>query len=181
MGCDYFVFVGAQHPRKNIDGLLKAFELFKSTYQTDHKLILVGEKKFLTQSIEDNYRKMNYKSEVLFTGRLSCEEIALVMGSASALVFIPFFEGFGMPLVEAMYCDIPIISANTTSLPEVAGNAAIYINPYNTSEITDAMHQITTDTALRENLINNSRAMRHKYDWNLSAEALWNAIEKCLH
>lgn len=180
MGDDYFLFVGAQHPRKNIDGLLRAFDLFKTKYQTNHKLIIVGEKKFLSHSIEETYRAMEFKNEVLFTGRLSSQEIALVMGSALALVFIPFFEGFGMPLVEAMYAEIPVISSNTTSMPEVAGNAAIYTDPCNANEIVESMFKLVSNASLRNQLIENGRKRRAMFCWDTSAIALWNTIERSL-
>lgn len=180
MGSEYFLFVGAQHPRKNIDGLLKAFNLFKTTFQTDHKLIIVGEKKFLSQQVEDTYKAMEYKNEVLFTGRLSSEDIALVMGSALALVFIPFFEGFGIPMAEAMYAEIPIIASNTTSMPEVAGDAAIYVDPTDLNTIVEAMNRMASNADLRTQLIENGRKRRVAYNWDVSAKALWNAIERSL-
>jgi glycosyltransferase involved in cell wall biosynthesis len=180
MGSEYFLFVGAQHPRKNIDGLLKAFDLFKTNYQSDHKLIVVGEKKFLSQSVEDTYKAMEYKNEVLFTGRLSSEEIALVMGSALALVFIPFFEGFGMPMAEAMYAEIPIIASNTTSMPEVAGEAAIYVDPHNPESIVEAMNSMASDSSLRERLVDNGIKRRGAFNWDISAKILWHSIERSL-
>lgn len=180
MGSEYFLFIGAQHPRKNIDGLLKAFNQFKTTFQTDHKLIIVGEKKFLSQQVEDTYKAMEYKNEVLFTGRLSSENIALVMGSALALVFIPFFEGFGIPMAEAMYAEIPIIASNTTSMPEVAGEAAIYTDPTDLNSIVEAMNRIASDVNLRNQLVVNGRQRRMAYNWDVSAKALWNAIERSL-
>lgn len=178
MGSEYFLFIGAQHPRKNIDGLLKAFDLFKATYQTNHKLIIVGKKKFLSPQVEDTYKAMDYKNEVLFTGRLSSEDIALVMGSALALVFIPFFEGFGIPMAEAMYAEIPIIASNATSLPEVAGDAAIYTDPQDLNSIVDAMNRMASDENLRQQLIENGRKRRIAFNWDISAKRLWEAIEK---
>ena len=178
IGCEYFVFIGAQHPRKNIEGLLRAFDQFKSKYETGHKLIIVGEKKFLTDSIEDTYKEMNFRNEVLFTGRLSSEEIVLVLGSAGALIFIPFFEGFGIPLVEAMYAEVPIVASEVTSIPEVAGDAALYVDPENKEAIVEAMHNISTNDELRASLIANGRVQRLKFTWDKSAEILWQSIER---
>jgi glycosyltransferase involved in cell wall biosynthesis len=177
MGCDYFIFVGALHPRKNIDGLLKAFDIFKINWQTDHKLIIVGKKQFMTSHIESTYKKMVYKNEVLFTGRLLCEDIALVMGSAKALVYVPFFEGFGIPIVEAFQCGVPVIASNTTALPEIAGDAALYVHPSKPVEIADAMNKIISNTTLRNDLIENGRQKLPLYNWDISAEKLWDIIE----
>jgi glycosyltransferase involved in cell wall biosynthesis len=177
MGEDYFLFVGAQHPRKNIDGLLQAFDIFKTNLQTEHKLIIVGEKRFLSSKIEETYRKMTFKKEVLFTGRLSSEEIAEVMGSAIALVFVPFFEGFGMPIVEAFYSGVPVVASNVTSIPEIAGDAALYVNPNDPSDIAQAMQTIVSDLPLRQQLIEKGKAKKPHYQWDNSAKILWNIIE----
>jgi glycosyltransferase involved in cell wall biosynthesis len=177
MGDDYFVFVGAQHPRKNIEGLLKAFDIFKQQRETNHKLIIVGEKKFLSNKIEETYKNMGSKKEVLFTGRLSSEDLASVMGGATALVYVPFFEGFGIPVVEAFYSGIPVIASNVTSLPEIAGNAALYADPNVPEDIANAMHDISSDLALRRTLIENARKKRPEYQWDNSAKLIYDVIE----
>jgi glycosyltransferase involved in cell wall biosynthesis len=177
MGGDYFIFVGAQHPRKNIEGLLRAFDIFKMNWGTEHKLIIVGEKKFLTSQIEETYRNMVSKKEVLFTGRLSCEDLAQVMGGASGLVFVPFFEGFGMPIVEAFYTGIPVITSDVTSMPEIAGDAALFVNPSDINDIASAMYKITSDPLVRKQLIENGKAKRPNYQWDKSANDIWEIIE----
>jgi glycosyltransferase involved in cell wall biosynthesis len=176
MGKNYFLFVGAQHPRKNIDGLLQAFDLFKANWKTEHKLIIVGEKQFLTSKIEETYKNMAFKKEVLFTGRLSSEEIALVMGSATALVYVPFFEGFGIPIVEAFYAGIPVIASNVTALPEIADDAALYVNPSSPEDIAQAMNKISSDDLLRKQLIKKGKLKRPIYQWDKSALELWDII-----
>jgi glycosyltransferase involved in cell wall biosynthesis len=177
MGCNYFLFVGAQHPRKNIDGLLRAFDIFKTNWQTEHKLIIVGEKQFLTSHIEETYKNMTFKKEVLFTGRLSSEDIALVMGSAASLVYVPFFEGFGIPIVEAFYSGIPVIASEVTALPEIAGDAALYVDPSSPEDIAQAMNKISSDDLLRKQLIKKGKQKRPNYQWDKSAKELWDIIE----
>ncbi|MDP4210785.1 MAG: glycosyltransferase family 1 protein [Bacteroidota bacterium] len=179
-GSDYFLFIGALHPRKNVSGLLNAFDKFVRHYHTDHKVVIVGEKMFLTAELDQTYNQMRYGDDVLFTGRLSTDELRDVLGAATALVFVPFFEGFGIPIVEAMYADVPVICSNTTSLPEVAGDAALYVNPDDTDEIAAAMHKISTDEPFRQELIAKGREQRKKFSWDLSAKLLWESIEKCL-
>lgn len=174
---DYFIFIGTLHPRKNIARLFQAFEKFKEKTNSDFKLLIIGTRMFLTKDIEDAYAKSNFKDDIIFTGRLSPEDLHKVLASAFAMTFVPLFEGFGIPIIEAMNCDVPVISSNTTSLPEVAGKAAIFINPFQIDEITDAMIKITEDNELRNNLIEKGRKRKELFSWDKTAEKLWNIIE----
>jgi glycosyltransferase involved in cell wall biosynthesis len=99
------------------------------------------------------------------------------MGSAAALVFVPFFEGFGMPIVEAFYAGVPVITSNVTSMPEIAGDAALYVNPNDPSDIAQAMQTIVSDLTIRQQLIEKGKAKKPYYQWNNSAKTLWNIIE----
>lgn len=179
-GVPYFLFVGALSPRKNVARLLQAFEGFKMSSGSDVKLVIVGEKLFMTSEIENVFDKMHYKSDVVFTGRLGTQDLSAVMASALALVFVPYFEGFGIPLVEAMYCDVPVITSNVTSMPEVAGDAGLLVDPFSIDSIKDAMLKIYKDEALRNTLIENGRRQRKKFSWDKTAEKLWSSIEKTL-
>jgi len=179
-GAPYFVFVGSVHPRKNIVNLLKAFQLFREEYKGAFKLVIVGKKIFMTRGVEEQIQKMNNGSDVIFTGRLSSEDLNDVMAAAWALTFVPFFEGFGIPLVEAMNCEIPILTSNVTSLPEIADNAAIYAEPESPGSIRDGMVRIVKEEGLREQLVKNGKERRNLYSWDNTANELWNTIEKVL-
>lgn len=180
-GNNYFVFVGALSPRKNVARLLEAFNKFKEASNSNYKLVIVGDKMFMNADIDAVYQKMKYKNDVVFTGRLSPEDLKFVMGSAKALTFVPYFEGFGIPIVEAMACDVPVITSNVTSMPEVAGEAALLIDPYSIDSIKDAMIQIYSDENLCNNLISKAKIQREKFSWDKSAERLWNSIEKAIN
>lgn len=174
----YFLFVGALQPRKNVARLLQAFEKFKESSSSDMKLVIVGEKMFMTSDIEKAFDQMKFKGDVIFVGRLGIDDLKNVMARALALVFVPYYEGFGIPILEAMYCDVPVITSNVTSMPEVAGDAAVLVDPFSVDSIKEAMLKIYKDEALRNQLILNGRTQREKFSWDKTAEKLWGCIEK---
>lgn len=179
-GAPYFIFVGSIHPRKNIRNLLRAFELFREEYRSPFKLVIVGKKFFLTKAMEDQLEKMKYKSDVIFAGRVDSEDLNDIMASAWALTFVPFFEGFGIPLVEAMNCEIPIVASKVTSLPEIAGDAAIYTEPESPGSIRDGMIRIVREEGLREHLVEKGKIRRKRYSWDNTAKELWRTMERVL-
>jgi glycosyltransferase involved in cell wall biosynthesis len=179
-GVAYFLFVGALSPRKNVARLLQAFEGFKKITLSNVKLVIVGEKMFMTSDMESVFEKMQFKQDVIFTGRLGVNDLSTVMAAALALVFVPYFEGFGIPILEAMYCDVPVITSNVTSMPEVAGNAGLLVDPFSIGSITEGMLKIYKDEELRNRLIKNGRIQREKFSWDKTAEKLWASIEKTI-
>jgi len=179
-GSAYFVFVGALHPRKNVNNLFKAFDAFKDFDNQQIKLVIVGERFYWNKETEGVYNNLNYKNDIIFTGRLSQEELAEVMGSALALTYVSLFEGFGIPLVEAMNCGIPIITSNTTSMPEIAIDAALIVKPKSVNEIAQAMKKIANDGKLRSKLIEAGNKRKLDFSWDITALKLWDIIEKTL-
>ena len=115
------------------------------------------------------------------TGRVDNDTLNNLYASAHALVFVPFFEGFGIPLVEAMQCKIPIIASGITSLPEIAGNAALIVDPYDETEIKNAMILISSDNNLRNELISKGQEQKKLFSWERTADLLWEGINKCLY
>jgi len=177
-GSEYFFFIGTLHPRKNLVNLFKAFDLFKHTDRKGIKLVLAGARMWWTEEIKLAYEGMKYRDEVIFTGRVTDEELALLMASALALTYVSYFEGFGIPILEAFHCDTPVITSNVTSMPEVAGNAAILTNPFSAPSIADAMLKIASDSNFRQELIIKGREQRTKFSWEQTADKLWGCIEK---
>lgn len=176
-GADYFVFVGALHPRKNISRLFQAFDQFKSKQSNPVKLVIVGEKYYWTSEIKHTYIDMKFKEDVIFTGRLPIDELQNVIASALGMTYIPYFEGFGIPILEAMNCDVPVITSNITSMPEVAGEAALLINPFSIESISEAMLQLYSNEKLRQELIQKGRIRKLDFSWNKTSQALWESIE----
>jgi len=179
-GCEYFVFAGALHPRKNIVNLLKAFVIFKKRQRTNMKLVIVGRLAWKYEEVERMKAEMEFKDDVMWVGYMNVDELSKVMGGAYALVYASLFEGFGIPILEAMQCGVPAIVSNTSSMPEVAGDAALLVDPTDADDIADKMHLIYKDEALRKKLIDNAREQIKKFDWRISAANLWNSMMKCL-
>ncbi len=180
-GDDFFVFIGALNPRKNLATLFKAFDIYKSKNETRVKLIVVGEKMWWTGNIKDAYENMKHKEEVVFTGRLEPEELYKVVASAMAVAYVSIFEGFGIPIVEAWYSDTPVITSNVTAMPEIAGDAALIIDPFQVESIANAMKSITFDDGLRQRLIEKGRERRELFSWDKTAKNLWDSIEKTMN
>lgn len=178
-GSSYFLFIGSLHPRKNICGLLRAYDAFRTSVESDVKLLIVGGNMFKTGDIEMTYEGMRYKSDVVFTGRLSTDELHQVLGASLALTFVPFFEGFGIPVIEAMNAGVPVICSNTTSLPEVGGNAVLYVDPFSLNQIMDAMIKIYQEKELRNDLIEKGFIQKDKFSWDKTAELVWGSIQIC--
>ncbi len=177
-GHPYFLFVGALHPRKNIEGLLEAFDEFKTRSASPVKLVIAGGKMFKTGRITEKYQSMKYRNEVIFTGRVSDDELRKIYGAALALTFVPFFEGFGIPVVEAMGAGIPVICSYTTSLTEVGGDAVLFVDPAQPGHIASAMIKIAANEALRKSMVEKGFRHKEKFTWERSAALLWESILK---
>jgi glycosyltransferase involved in cell wall biosynthesis len=165
----YFLFVGAQNPRKNLHRIFQAFDAFcqvVETGQTPYKLVLVGEKMLWNEEINFAWKNMRHQDRVIFTGRLTTNELNKVYSAATALVFPSLFEGFGMPIIEAFASGCPVITSHSSSMPEVAGNAALLVDPIQHEEITRAMLTIANDEALRKQLRQRGFARAKVFNWD---------------
>ncbi|MES2619813.1 MAG: glycosyltransferase family 1 protein [Bacteroidota bacterium] len=176
----YFIFVGSIHPRKNVRNLLLGFEQFIAQTNSDFQLLIVGRKAWDFSEVEEVHSSMRFKNEVKFLGHVSPAELGKIVASAFAAVYASLFEGFGIPIVEAMNCDVPVITSNVTSMPEVAGNAALLVNPNSVNEISSAMKTIVEDSSLRNSLIQKGRIQIKKFSWDLTADELWKCCSQVL-
>ena len=178
-GFPYFMFVGSLHPRKNLARLFSAFDRFKSYNRNDVKLVIVGEKRWWTEPIQRAYDAMSCKDDVVFVGRLSAEDLHRVTAAALASVYVSYFEGFGIPILEAFKCDTPVITSNVTSMPEVAKDAALLVDPFNEDSIAKAMIKVLDDK-VRERLIEKGRERAKDFSWDKAAEDIWNSLIKAI-
>jgi glycosyltransferase involved in cell wall biosynthesis len=172
-GKPYFLFVGSLHPRKNIQRLVQAFSEF-SRVNSEIDLVIVGNAMWRQEAF--NLSKET-KTRVHFLGHLSTSELSHVTGAAFALSYVPYFEGFGIPLVEAMRCGVPIISADTSCLPEIAGDAAIYCDPFSTSDIAKKMNELAKDETLHSSLSKNAISRSGHFSWDRAAEEVWDLLK----
>lgn len=179
-GNPYFVFVGATPPRKNLINLFKAFDIFKATDYRNYKLVFVGAKKWWNDAIRQTYESMEYKNDVIFTGRVSTADLNELVAAAEAMTYVSLFEGFGIPLLEAMWCETAIITSDCTSMPEVARDAAVYVDPDSPQSIAGGMKKIANDSTLREHLIEKGRNRRNDFSWNNSADRMWHCLETAI-
>lgn len=177
-GNEYFFFIGTLHPRKNLVNLFKAFDQFKQSDTRGIKLVIAGARMWWTDEIRLAYEGMVFRDEVIFTGSVTDEELAMLMASALALTYVSYFEGFGIPILEAFHCDTPVITSNVTSMPEIAGNAAVLIDPFSITSIAEALKKVASDTDFRQKLIAAGQEQRKKFSWEQTAEKLWECIEK---
>jgi glycosyltransferase involved in cell wall biosynthesis len=177
-GKPYFLFVGAIHPRKNIQRLIQAFEKFKiNNRSSDYQLVIVGTELWSSAAINIEI-EASIKTQIHFTGHLPLEDLALVMASATLFTYVPYFEGFGIPLVEAMKCGTPILSGDKTSLPEVACDAALYCNPYSIDDICEKLTILALDETIRDVFSIKGLNRSCLFSWDISAEKVWEVIEK---
>ncbi len=177
-GQDYFFYIGAIHPRKNIHRLITAFDQFKQAANAPIKLLLAGRFAWQTGIVKDAYDQATFKNDIEFLNYVADEEVPLLMGSALGFVYVSLFEGFGIPLVEAMNCEVPIITGNVSSMPEVVGEAGIKVNPNDIGDIKDSMIELYENKKKRNALIESGKVQKNKFSWDESAKKLMKSLTK---
>ena len=177
-GEPFFIFVGTVLPRKNLLNLLKAFDLFKKENREPFKLVVVGNVWLWDEELKAVYENMQFKSDVVLTGRIADDEVAQLYASAFAVTYVSHYEGFGLPVLEAFNSGVPLITSNTSCLPEIAGDAALFANPADPKSIAACMTQLFKDKALHNDLIKKGEARKNKFTWQETAELLWNCVLK---
>lgn len=182
--CDrkpYFISVGSLHPRKNVARLLEAFDLACERSEAEIQLLVVGESFYWDEKMKKAMDSMKFKTRVHFSGRMEQAELRDAYSNALALAYVSYFEGFGIPLIEAMKCGCPVLAANSTSLPEVAQDAAIYCDPHDSEDIATNLLSLADDSDLRTDLRNKGFDRAKNFSWDKTAAAVWDSIERVLN
>lgn len=177
-GKNYLLYVGSIHPRKNVKNLLQAYDEVRKENGTDLKLVIAGRMAWKTDETTQLYENMQFKEDVVFTGHLQLSDLTQLVASADAMVYPSLFEGFGIPALEARYCGVPVISSNRASLPEVAGENAIYFDPENIEDLKRALLQFIRNKDFYISKAKNISAAKQEFNWDKSAEGIANALAK---
>lgn len=179
---EYILYLGTLEPRKNIIGLIKAFELFKNRTQnnklrpTSHKLVIAGSKGWLYREIFDRIEKSPVKHDIVLTGFIEEIDKKYIYKLADLFVYPSFYEGFGFPPLEAMSFGVPVITSNVSSLPEAVGDSAIMVDPYDLDELSGAVEEVLTDKKLKNFLIEKGFERIKKFSWQNCARETLKAL-----
>lgn len=179
-GREYFIFISSIHPRKNLQRLLPAFQKFKEESESSMKLLVVGNVFWKDEALKEAIDKGVESGDVIMAGRLDAEQLSLALGGATANLYVSYFEGFGIPVVEAFQAGVPVVTSNVTSLPEVAGDAAIFVDPFSIKDIKNALIKVAQDADLRNALIEKGFERSKSFSWEKSAHLMWEEIQIAL-
>jgi glycosyltransferase involved in cell wall biosynthesis len=171
-GTEYFLYAGAIHPRKNLINLLKGFSWFKKRHQSGMKLVIAGRMAWKNDAFTGQLSTYKYRDDVILTGYVPQEEMFAVMGAAYALVYPSYWEGFGLPVLEAMRCRVPVITSSNSAMAELAGDAGLYANPDDHEGWGRMMGLLYKDETFREQCIEKGLRRSGDFSWARSAEKL---------
>ena len=174
-GAPYIIFVSTILKRKNLANLLKAFDILKDTDIRGLKLVVVGSRVWWQDELKEAYDNMRHREDVAMLGRVEPDDLSTLMSASEMLVYPSYFEGFGIPILEAMYAETAVVCSSTTSMPEVGGDAVVYIDPSSPLDIAHGIKKLE-DSELRSELIARGRLQRAKYSWDRTANLLWNSL-----
>lgn len=178
-GKEYFLYSGEINSNKNLVNLLKAFSFFKKRQKSNMQLVLATTTVFTDVAFKQSLAAYKYRDEIMLLDKLPPETLAAITAAAYALVYPVFYDGFCTPALEAMQVGVPVITSNKAAMPEICGNAALYINPDDFNDIADKMMLLFKDENKRNELIGSGLQQAAKYNWPVTTELLWQAIEKC--
>jgi glycosyltransferase involved in cell wall biosynthesis len=175
-GRAYFLFVGGFHPRKNLMNVLKAFSLFKKWQRSNMKLLIAGAVAVQYDDILIKLKTYKYKDDIVLLDYVDETQLARITAATYCVLYPSFFEGLSVPIIEAMQCAVPIITSNNSSMPEIGGNAALYVNPDEPNDLAEKMQLIYKDENLRSKLIEKGLRQAATFNWNTATEKVWGAI-----
>jgi glycosyltransferase involved in cell wall biosynthesis len=166
---DFILYVGGFSPRKNIIGLIEAFSKLISNYKNNIKLVIAGKRGKSYEIYKNRAEELHISDKVLFPGFILMEHLPYIYNAAQLFVYPSFYEGFGLPPIEAMSCGIPVIASNVTSVPEVVGESGLLINPKNIDDLCTSMLNVLLDENLRKKLIKSGITNASNLNWEKTA------------
>ena len=172
----YLLFIGRLEERKNIVGIIDAFELLKEKYNLPHKLILAGKFGYGESHIKYKIANSKYKEDIILAGYVSDEEKWELLKNADVFLFPTFYEGFGLPILEAQSVGTPVITSNISSMPEVAGGSAVLVNPKDINEIASTVYKLISDESYKNDIIEKGLENVKRFSWNKCAREVAEAI-----
>jgi len=177
INCEYILSVGSINPRKNYIGLLKAYRiLIDRGYKLD--LIIAGNKGWKNEEFFESIKELKLLNKVSVFTQVSNTELRILYSNASIFVFPSFYEGFGIPPLEASSYSLPVVCSDTSSMPEVMGDSALYVNPYEPEDIAEKMIMVIDDSELRSRLIKNGKENIKRFSWERAASDLADVFRK---
>ena len=177
-GCPFFLYLGAIHPRKNLSTLIRAFEKFKNMNKSDYCLVIAGRPSWYTREIFQAAENSRFRNDIHLTGFVEDEAARNFIASAEALVYPSRYEGFGLPVIEAMASGTPVICSQVASLPEVAGDAALYFNPGESDELADLLDRIRTDKEIRSQLVTAGFERIKRFSWDEASASIYEILHR---
>jgi len=175
----FFLFVSTLEPRKNVVRLIRAYyQLSTSNQQATTKLVIVGQRGWSYQKIFDTVDELNLKEKVIFADYIENEDLPYLYNAALAFVLPSLYEGFGLPVLEAMACQCPMITSNVSSLPEVGGKAVLYVDPYRVDEIAKVMKKVLVNQDLRKELQQKGLERAKKFSWEKTARETLKVLKQ---
>ena len=176
---DYFLYVGTIEPRKNLERLIIAYDIFSKRKGGDvPKLVLAGGKGWLYDGIYGKVQELGLDKQVIFTKYIPSEDMNPLMCGALAFVFPSIYEGFGIPPLEAMACGVPVLASDAASLPEVTGDCAVTCDAFSEESIAEGLARLCDDGELRKDLSVRGRKRAELFTWDSSAEKLYNVYKE---
>ena len=177
-GKPYFFYAGSIHPRKNIQRLIRAFDLFKTKTAAPLKLLLAGRFAWQTGEVLSAYEQATHRADIQFLGYVPEEDLPRLTAAATALTYLSISEGFGLPILEAMHCDTPVLAANTSCLPEIAGDAALLVDPFSEAAMAEGLEKLWSDQNFAQKLVEKGRVQRGKFNWDRAAEEIYEVLRE---
>lgn len=173
----YILYIGGFSKRKNVHGLINAFSRVKNSLSKKYKLVLVGSLKDEGLNLKKYVESLNLENDVVFTGFSEDKDLPIFYNGADLFVYPSYYEGFGLPPLEAMSCKTPVITSNTTSIPEVTKNAAFLINPSLEEDLSNAIFNVLENDNLKNSLIEKGYKRSLEFSWKQTAENTLNAYK----